>query len=97
MRQDEIWDADAAQSYDAPGTGVFAPEVLGPTVDRLTDLAGTGRALEFAIGTGRVAVPLAERGVSVTGIELSRPMLDRLRTKADEATIRGHGHRHRPW
>ena len=50
---------------------MFAPEVLGPTVDRLAELAGDGRALEFAIGTGRVAVPLAERGVPVTGIELS--------------------------
>src|SRR3954451_9029736 len=66
---------------------MFAPEVLGPTVDRLAELAGGGRALEFAIGTGRVAVPLAERGVPVTGIELSRPMIEQLRTKADEVTI----------
>ena len=87
MRQEEIWDAETAQRYDTPGTGMFAPEVLGPTVERLADLAGSGRALEFAIGTGRVAVPLAERGVPVTGIELSRPMIDQLRTKADEATI----------
>ncbi len=87
MQQDEIWDVEAAQRYDTPGTGMFAPEVLGPTVDRLAELAGDGRALEFAIGTGRVAVPLAERGVPVTGIELSRPMIDQLRTKADEATI----------
>ena len=87
MRQEDLWDAEAARRYDTPGTGMFAPEVLGPTVDRLAELAGGGRALEFAIGTGRVAVPLAERGVSVTGIELSRPMVDRLRTKADEATI----------
>ncbi|MFG1809507.1 class I SAM-dependent methyltransferase [Streptomyces sp. NPDC049040] len=87
MQQEEIWDVDAAQRYDTPGTGMFAPEVLGPTVDRLAELAGGGRALEFAIGTGRVAVPLAERGVPVTGIELSPPMITRLRTKADEATI----------
>jgi len=87
MGQDEIWDVDAAQRYDTPGTGMFAPEVLGPTVDCLADLAGDGRALEFAIGTGRVAVPLAERGVSVTGIELSAPMIDRLRTKVDEERI----------
>ncbi|HSZ40898.1 MAG TPA: class I SAM-dependent methyltransferase [Trebonia sp.] len=87
MRQDEIWDAEAAGSYDTPGTGMFAPDVLGPTVDRLAGLAGSGRALEFAIGTGRVAVPLAERGVPVTGIELSRPMIGRLREKADEETI----------
>jgi SAM-dependent methyltransferase len=87
MRPDEIWDAEAARRYDTPGTGMFAPEVLGPTVDRLAALAGTGAALEFAIGTGRVAVPLAGRGVPVTGIELSQPMVDQLRTKADEATI----------
>jgi SAM-dependent methyltransferase len=87
MRQDEIWDVDVARGYDTPGTGVFATEVLRPTVDRLAELAGNGAALEFAIGTGRVAVPLAERGVPVTGIELSAPMVDQLRTKVDEATI----------
>jgi SAM-dependent methyltransferase len=87
MRQEDIWDAETAQSYDTPGTGMFDPAVLDPTVDRLAELAGGGRALELAIGTGRVAVPLSERGVSVAGIELSRPMVDPLRTKADEATI----------
>jgi SAM-dependent methyltransferase len=87
MEQDEIWDVDAAARYDTPGTDMFAPDVLGPTVDRLAELAAGGRALEFAIGTGRVAIPLVERGVAVTGIELSRPMVDQLRTKADEATI----------
>ncbi|MEV4224059.1 class I SAM-dependent methyltransferase [Nonomuraea sp. NPDC049725] len=87
MRQEEIWDAETARRYDTPGTGMFAPEVLKPAVDRLAALAGGGRALEFAIGTGRVAVPLAERGVPVTGIELSRPMIDQLRTKAGEAAI----------
>jgi SAM-dependent methyltransferase len=87
VRQDDIWNADAAQRYDSPGVGMFAPEVLGPTVRRLAGLAGDGRALEFAIGTGRVAVPLAQQGVPVTGIELSRPMIDQLRTKVDEATI----------
>ncbi|MCU4745351.1 MULTISPECIES: class I SAM-dependent methyltransferase [unclassified Streptomyces] len=87
MEQEEIWDAEAAQTYDTPGTGMFAPDVLDPTVDRLAELADGGRALEFAIGTGRVAVPLAGRGVPVAGIELSRPMLRQLRTKADEAAI----------
>ena len=87
MQQDEIWDTDAAQRYDTPGTGMFAPEVLRPTVDLLAKLAGDGRALEFAIGTGRVAIPLSERGVPVTGIELSRAMVEQLRTKSDEATI----------
>jgi SAM-dependent methyltransferase len=87
VRQEDIWDAEAAARYDTPGTGMFAPEVLGPTVDRLAELAGDGPALEFAIGTGRVAVPLAERGVPVTGIELSQPMIDQLRVKADQSVI----------
>ncbi|HEX6683591.1 MAG TPA: class I SAM-dependent methyltransferase [Candidatus Limnocylindrales bacterium] len=87
MQQDEIWDKAAAQHYDTPGVGMFAPEVLDPTVDRLAELAGDGAALEFAIGTGRVAVPLAGRGVPVTGIELSQPMIEQLRTKAGEETI----------
>jgi SAM-dependent methyltransferase len=87
MRQEEIWDQEAAQAYDTPGTGMFAPDVLGPAVGRLAELAGDGPALEFAIGTGRVAIPLAQRGVPVTGIELSRPMIEQLRTKADEAAI----------
>ncbi|MEI8407218.1 MULTISPECIES: GNAT family N-acetyltransferase [unclassified Kribbella] len=84
--QDNLWGADIARRYDTPGTGMFAPEVLGPTVDRLAALAGDGRALEFAIGTGRVAVPLSER-VPVSGIELSTAMVDQLRAKADEETI----------
>jgi SAM-dependent methyltransferase len=87
VQQEDLWDDETAQAYDTPGTGMFAPEVLGPTVERLAGLAAGGRALEFAVGTGRIAVPLAERGVPVTGIELSRPMIDRLRTKADEAAI----------
>ncbi|QSB13271.1 class I SAM-dependent methyltransferase [Natronosporangium hydrolyticum] len=87
MQQEEIWDAEAAAGYDTPGAGMFAPELLGPTVDRLAELAGDGRALEFAVGTGRVAVPLAARGVPVNGIELSPSMVEQLRTKADEATI----------
>ena len=85
--QDEIWNEQAAQSYDTPGTGMFAPEVLGPTVHFLAGLAEGGAALELAVGTGRVAIPLAEAGVPVTGIELSRPMIDRLRTKADATTL----------
>jgi SAM-dependent methyltransferase len=87
VRHADIWDAEAARTYDTPGTGVFAPEVLGPTVDRLVELAAGGAALEFAVGTGRVAVPLSERGVPVSGIELSPAMLERLRTKAGADTI----------
>ena len=87
MRQEDIWDEDAARRYDTPGTGMFAPEIVGPAVDRLVELAGGGEVLEFAIGTGRIAVPLAARGVPVTGIELSSPMLGQLRTKVDEGVV----------
>jgi SAM-dependent methyltransferase len=87
MHQEQIWDDETARRYDTPGTGMFAPDILGPAVDRLAALAGDGPALEFAVGTGRVAVPLAARGVRVSGIELSRPMIAQLRTKADEAAI----------
>jgi SAM-dependent methyltransferase len=84
---EETWDRDAAQRYDTADAGMFAPEVLGPAVDRLAGLAGDGPALEFAIGTGRVAIPLAERGVPVAGIELSGPMIEQLRTKTGEQAI----------
>lgn len=87
LSQDELWDARAAAAYDTPGEGMFADEVLGPTVDRLAALAGDGPALELAIGTGRVAIPLHERGVPVTGVELSRPMIDRLREKVGADVI----------
>jgi SAM-dependent methyltransferase len=87
VRQQEIWDVETAEQYDTPGTGMFDPAVLEPTVARLAQLAGEGRALEFAIGTGRVAVPLSQRGIRVTGIELSQPMIDQLRTKVGEAAI----------
>jgi SAM-dependent methyltransferase len=84
---DDGWDADAAARYDTVGAGMFAPEVLDPTVDRLAALAGGGRALEFAVGTGRVAVPLAARGVPVVGIDSSPFMIEKLRAKVDAITI----------
>ncbi|GLY34262.1 methyltransferase [Amycolatopsis sp. NBRC 101858] len=89
MRQEDIWDVETAERYDTPGRGVFAPEAVDPVVDRLAALAGGGRVLEFAVGTGRIAVPLAARGVSVTGIELSEPMLGQLRKKADLPVVVG--------
>jgi len=66
-----------AAGYDDPG-GANAPEVIEPIVRNLAELAGEGPVLEFAVGTGRIAAPLAERGVSVTGIELSRAMAARV-------------------
>jgi SAM-dependent methyltransferase len=87
MRHEDIWDEVAAKSYDTPGTGMFAPDVLGPAVNRLAELAAGGPALEFAIGTGRVAIPLSQRGVPVSGIEIAPAMVAQLRTMADAATI----------
>jgi SAM-dependent methyltransferase len=66
---------------------MFAPEKLDPTVEFLAELANGGRVLEFAIGTGRVAVPLHRQGVDVTGIELSPHMVDQLRHKATSDEI----------
>ena len=70
-----------AERYDAGSPEMFAPDVLGPTVDLLAGLAGAGPALELAIGTGRVALPLHERGVDVYGIDLSPDMVAQLRAK----------------
>lgn len=87
MQHKDIWDARAAETYDTPGKGMFDPVLLRQTVDRLVELADGGPALEFAIGTGRVAIPLAERDVPVSGIEFSAPMLAQLRTKVDETAL----------
>jgi SAM-dependent methyltransferase len=70
-----------AATYDESSDAMFAPEVVNPTVDFLAELAGNGRALELGIGTGRIALPLAARGVPVHGIELSKAMVTRLRAK----------------
>ncbi len=81
MTSSDLWDAETAERYDDSSAFMFAPEVLDPAVTFLAELAGDGPALELAIGTGRVAIPLAERGISVTGIELSQPMVDQLHRK----------------
>ncbi len=60
---------------------MFDPAVVEPAVDFLAELAGSGRALELGIGTGRIAVPLAQRGVRVHGIDLSEAMVAKLRAK----------------
>lgn len=81
MTSSDLWDEETAARYDQSSAEKFAPEVLQPTVAFLARLAGPGPALEFALGTGRVAIPLAARGIPVTGIELSQPMVDQLRRK----------------
>jgi SAM-dependent methyltransferase len=87
MTSSDLWDEDDAERYDDSSDAMFGPGVLEPTVDFLAALAGSGAALEFAIGTGRVGVPLAARGVPVTGIELSAPMAERVRRKVPEAEL----------
>jgi SAM-dependent methyltransferase len=75
------WDRDIAEAYDATYSAMFEPSVLDPTVDLLADLAQGGPALELAVGTGRLALPLSVRGVAVHGIELSPHMVERLQAK----------------
>ena len=87
MTSSDLWDEDTAERYDQSAADMFAPEVLDPAVDFLAELAGAGPVLELAIGTGRVAVALAARGIPVAGIELSAPMVAQLRRKVDEATL----------
>lgn len=80
---DGIFDTTVAASYDEHESAMFAPDVLGPTVDFLAELAGDGPVLELAVGTGRVALPLLRRGIHVHGIELSTAMVAQLRAKPD--------------
>lgn len=87
MTSSERWTRATADRYDAEETENSSAAVLHPTLDFLAELAGDGRALEFAIGTGRVGVPLRERGVPVVGIELSEHMAAVLRRKIDEDTL----------
>lgn len=76
-----VWDEHDAAHYDDPDDPMFSAAVLGPTVEVLASLAAGRPALELAIGTGRVALPLEASGVAVTGIELSEPMVAQLRAK----------------
>lgn len=73
--------AEFATRYDEGTSPEFDPAVIDLTVDVLAELAADGSALEFAIGTGRVALPLAARGVPVHGIELSAAMAEQLHRK----------------
>lgn len=79
MHDDGHFDESVAATYD--DSPMSDPEITGPAAAFLAGLSGDGRALEFAIGTGRIALPLARRGVEVHGIELSRAMVARLREK----------------
>jgi SAM-dependent methyltransferase len=80
-----------AARYDDSCADMFEPGLIDTVVEVLAGLAGGGRALELGIGTGRIALPLARRGVTVHGVDLSRAMVARLRAKpggdAIEVTI----------
>lgn len=79
--RENYFDTAVAERYDDPDDVMFSRDVLEPTVDLLAELAEGQAALELAVGTGRVALPLSERGVHVHGIELSQAMVDQLRSK----------------
>lgn len=74
----DYFDEDVARGYDAEQ---IASSDLDQTISFLAQLANGGPALEFAIGTGRVALPLAKQGLDVSGIEFSQPMVDQMRAK----------------
>ena len=78
--------AEVAAVYDDDAE-MFAAQMVDPVVDYLAALAGGGAALEFGIGTGRIALPLAKRGVAVTGIDLSPHMLEQLAAKPGSEQI----------
>jgi len=78
---EDHFDEPVAETYDEYAAQMFRPEAVDPVVDFLAELAGDGAALEFGIGTGRIALPLAARGVPVHGIDLSEAMVEKLRAK----------------
>lgn len=84
-----VWGREVAEVYDATSAAMFDPAVVGPAVDLLVSLAQQGPALEFAVGTGRIALPLSARGITVHGVELSPHMADQLRAKpgGDAVTV----------
>jgi SAM-dependent methyltransferase len=79
--EDGYFDEPVAARYDDSVSEMFEAAVIEQTVDFLAELAARGRALEFGIGTGRIALPLAQRGVPVHGIDMSKAMVARLRAK----------------
>ena len=88
MGEEGYFGESVAARYDDHSRSMFDPAVVDPAVERLAKLANGGAALEFAIGTGRIALPLSERGVRVAGIDNSEAMLARMRDKpgADRIT-----------
>ena len=88
-KPDEHLRPDVAEVYDQGHADRFAEEDVGPAVEVLAELAGDGVAVEFAIGTGRLGLPLSQRGIQLHGIDFSEPMLAQLREKpgADQISL----------
>jgi SAM-dependent methyltransferase len=87
MVSSDVWDDETAAAYDEEETAMFAAEVVEPAVEFLARLAVSGPVLEFAIGTGRIGIPLMQRGLDVTGIELSPSMARRLAQKVSDIDL----------
>ena len=87
MHDDGYFDEHVAARYDQSSADMFDARVVDPAVDFLREIAGDGCALELGIGTGRIALPLSQRGVPVHGIELSNAMVARLRAKRGAENI----------
>jgi SAM-dependent methyltransferase len=87
LDEDGYFGEGIAAAYDDSAADMFRSDVVDPAVDVLAELAGGGPALELGIGTGRIALPLAARGIPVHGIDMSRAMVDRLRAKPGGDTV----------
>jgi SAM-dependent methyltransferase len=84
---ENYFDERIASTYEVKWPELFEPALVESTVNFLNDHAGTGRALELGVGTGRIALPLSRRGLQVHGIDLSPSMLAELRTKPGAGEI----------
>jgi SAM-dependent methyltransferase len=87
VTDDGYFDEEVAAGYDAATSGMHDQSVIDAIIDVLAELAGDGRALEFGVGTGRIALPLARRGVEVYGIDMSKAMVARMRDKPGGTAI----------
>nr|WP_042188681.1 class I SAM-dependent methyltransferase [Kibdelosporangium sp. MJ126-NF4]CEL18390.1 Methyltransferase SCO0408 [Kibdelosporangium sp. MJ126-NF4]CTQ97873.1 Methyltransferase SCO0408 [Kibdelosporangium sp. MJ126-NF4] len=85
--EDGYFSERVARRYDESSADMFLPGIVDTAVDVLAELTGTGTALELGIGTGRIALPLSQRGVKVRGIDLSRAMVARLHAKPGGSAI----------
>lgn len=83
----DYFDEPVAASYETRWPELFEPGAVDPVVSFLAGLAGPGPALELGIGTGRIALPLSQRGIRVHGIDLSAAMVRHLRAKPGAAAI----------